>query len=62
MTDMNLISDDSCLDCGVLLSSSSLICPVCGFDNTMDQLYDIPVDGKFFMESMESTGQSTAAN
>lgn len=53
-------SDDFCLDCGILLSSSSWICPVCGFDNTMGKLYDIPVDGKFFIESMESTGQSTA--
>ncbi|MBU1194495.1 MAG: hypothetical protein KKE62_13345 [Proteobacteria bacterium] len=61
MTDMS-IHDDSCLDCGVFLTSSSLICPVCGFDNTMGQLYDIPVDGKFFIESMESTGRSTAPN
>jgi len=30
-----------------------------GFDNTFDQYYDIPVDGEFFIESMESTGRST---
>ncbi len=53
------MSKDFCEDCGVLLSRNSWICPVCGFDNTFDQYYDIPVDGEFFIESMESTGRST---
>lgn len=32
------MSNDFCLDCGILLSPHTRICAVCGFDNNHDEL------------------------
>lgn len=36
------MSKDFCLDCGMLLSPNTSICYVCGFDNAIDDDFDIP--------------------
>ncbi len=38
------VSKDFCMDCGMLLSSHTSICPVCGFDNNYDDFSDIELD------------------
>lgn len=38
------MSNDYCMDCGMLLSPHTSICAVCGYDNNHDDFFDIAID------------------
>lgn len=44
------MSYDDFLDCGILLSVQSRICPVCGFDNNFFKDQDIPGDETYLFD------------
>ncbi|MFH2057671.1 MAG: hypothetical protein ABIJ59_02080 [Pseudomonadota bacterium] len=44
------MSYSNCLGCGVFLASSISECPICGYDNSFGQYYDIHIDDEFLNE------------
>lgn len=44
------MSNDFCMDCGMLLSPNSSICSVCGFDNKEENDPDLFFDAGMYAE------------
>lgn len=45
------MSKDFCMDCGMLLSSKSNICKVCGLDNSENDYSDIALDINYLIDA-----------
>ena len=48
------MSYDNCLGCGVLLAPHVYECPICGYDNSFGQYFEIPVDDQFLNDFDDS--------